>query len=160
MTQLTNPISNILIAMKKLLLLTLVLGFFTTSCSDLFDEGDVKKSYDGPSVVAFYPLQQTRSIAATPVTGVDIQLIGEQRTSDLTVSFAVSSTSTAVSGTHYTLSGTTATIAAGTSSVRVPINLVAGSLAAGEVKLVLELQGTSDVPPSENLKLATIFIRP
>lgn len=147
-------------AMKKLLLLSLVLGFMTTSCSDLFDEGDVKKTYDGPSVVAFYPLQQTRSIAATPVTGVDIQLIGEQRTSDLTVSFSVSSTSTAVSGTHFTISGTTATIAAGTSTVRVPINLIAGSLAAGERKLVLELQGSADVPASENLKLTTVFIRP
>jgi len=99
--------------------------------------------------------------SSTAGTSVEIQLIGEQQSSDLSISYGVHSSTTATAGTHYTVTGSSVTIGAGTSTADVNVGISAGDLAAGqEVKLVLELQGGSGVEPSENLKLATIYIRP
>lgn len=147
--------------MKKLLFLALFAGLFTSSCDDLFDKGDVEKTYDGPAVVAFYPLQKTVRTSTSPSTSVQVQLIGEQRSSDLSVTYQVGSASTAVAGTHYTLNVSPVTISGNTSTADITIGLIDGALAAGqEVALVLELQGSADVPASENLKQSVVYIRP
>jgi hypothetical protein len=147
--------------MKKTLIILVMLPLFLTGClNDLFDKGDVEKTYDGPTVVAFFPLLREVTLAAGS-TFVQVQLIGEQRSSDLSVNFTVAGASTAVAGTHYTIGSSPVTIAAGTSTVNIPITLIGGSLAAGQtVLLQLELQGAGDgVAASENLKTARVFIR-
>lgn len=147
--------------MKKITLYLAAFVLMFASCDSLFDEGDNKKSYNGPTVVGFYPLEQTVRASSTAGTSVEIQLIGEQQSSDLSISYGVHSSTTATAGTHYTVTGSSVTIGAGTSTADVNVGISAGDLAAGqEVKLVLELQGGSGVEPSENLKLATIYIRP
>ncbi len=151
---------EIFIIMKKITLYLVAFVLMFASCDSLFDEGDNTKVYTGPTVVGFFPLEQTVSASSTPGTTVEIQLIGEQRTSDLSISYGVHSSTTATAGTHYTVSGSSATIAAGTSTANVNVSVAPGDLQAGqEVKLVLELQGGADVQPSENLKLSTIYIR-
>lgn len=147
--------------MKIKLIILLVLPLLLTGClNDLFDKGDVEKTYDGPTVVGFFPLQREATLASG-ATSVQVQLIGEQRTSDLAVSYTVSSTSTAVAGTHYTItSPSPVTIAAGTSTVNIGINLIAGSLGAGQSGvLILELQGGDGVEASANLATARVIIR-
>lgn len=147
------------INMKKLSILLLMV-LFVASCDSIFDTGDVKKSYDGPTVTAFFPLQlQTRLVNTT--ANVRVQLIGPQRTTDTTVGFSVDPASTAIAGTHYTL-GTTSpvTIPTGQSEATIIINLISGSLTSGEVRLLLNLDGAVDAPASENLKRSTVFIRP
>jgi hypothetical protein len=153
--------SNNLNAMKIKLIILLVLPLLLTGClNDLFDKGDVEKTYDGPTVVGFFPLQREATLASG-ATFVQVQLIGEQRTADLAVSYTVSGTSTAVAGTHYTItSPSPVTIAAGTSTVNIGINLIAGSIAAGQNRvLVLELQGGEGVDASANLATARVIIR-
>ncbi|HBD43015.1 MAG: DUF4843 domain-containing protein [Rhodothermaeota bacterium MED-G64] len=147
--------------MKNLSLYLVAFVLLFTSCDSLFDEGDNKKVYDGPDLVGFFPLQQTISASTTSGTTVEVQLIGEQKTSDLSISYGVHSSTTATSGTHYTLSGSSVTISANSSTADINVGVAPGDLTAGqEVKLVLELQGGSGVEASENLKLATIYIRP
>ena len=147
--------------MKKYTLYLAAFVMLFASCDSLFDEGDNKKVYDGPDVVGFFPLEQTLSASSTSGTTVEVQLIGEQKTSDLSISYGVHSSTTATSGTHYTVSGSSVTIPANSSTADINVGIAPGDLAAGqEVKLVLELQGGSGVEPSENLKLATIYIRP
>jgi hypothetical protein len=147
--------------MKNLSLYLVAFVLLFTSCDSLFDEGDNKKVYDGPDVVGFFPLEQTISASTASGTTVEVQLIGEQKTSDLSVSYGVHSSTTATSGTHYTVSGTSVTIPANSSTADINVGVAPGDLTPGqEVKLVLELQGGSGVQASENLKLATIYIRP
>lgn len=148
--------------MKIKLIILLVLPLLLTGClNDLFDKGDVEKTYDGPTVVGFFPLQREARLTNTTTTSVQVQLIGEQRTSDLQVSYTVSGSSTAVAGTHYTItSPSPVTIAAGTSTVNIGINLIPGSLAAGQSGvLILELQGGQGVEASANLATARVIIR-
>lgn len=153
-----NPFGK---TMKKLLFLALFAGLFTSSCDDLFDKGDVEGTYDGPTVVAFYPLQKTVRTSSSSSTSVQVQLIGPQRSSDLSVAYQVGSSSTAVSGTHYNLNVSPVTISGNTSTADITIELIDGVLQAGqEVALILELQGSADVPASENLKQSVIYIRP
>ncbi|MDR9388468.1 MAG: Calx-beta domain-containing protein [Balneolaceae bacterium] len=147
--------------MKNLSLTLVAFVLLFTSCDSLFDNGDNEKVYNGPDVVGFFPLEQTISASTTSGTSVEVQLIGEQKTSDVSVSYAVHSSTTATSGTHYTVSGTSVTIPANSSTADINVGLSPGDLTPGqEVKLVLELQGGSGLQASENLKLATIFIRP
>jgi hypothetical protein len=147
--------------MKNLSLTLVAFVLLFTSCDSLFDNGDNEKVYNGPDVVGFFPLEQTISASTTPGTSVEVQLIGEQKTSDVSVSYGVHSSTTATSGTHYTVSGTSVTIPANSSTADINVGLSPGDLTPGqEVKLVLELQGGSGLQASENLKLATIFIRP
>jgi hypothetical protein len=145
--------------MKKLSILFLF-ALLISGCNDLFDKGDVEKVYDGPDVVAFFPLQlQTRLVNNTAT--VQVQLIGRQRSSDLSVAYTVDPTSTAVAGVHYNITTPSpVTIAAGSSAAPISISMIGGSLAAGEVRLILNLDGAAGVDPAENLKRSTVFIRP
>lgn len=148
--------------MKKKLIVLLVLPLLLSGClNDLFDKGDVEKSYDGPPVVGFFPLQQEASIANNTAT-VQVQLIGEQRSSNLDVNFSVNGSSTAVAGTHYNIATPSpVTIAANSSTVNIVINLVAGSLEAGQSRtLLLDLGGGQGVDASVNLARASVVIRP
>lgn len=143
----------------KLLVIAILMPLLFAGCDALFDEGDVEKTFTGPAQLGFFPLEQEAGQDEGTVT-VEVQLIGEQRNSDLSVSFSVSSASTAQSGTHYTLGSTSVTIASGTSTADITINLVDGNLAAGEeVSLVLTLEGASGVEAAANLSTSTVYIQ-
>lgn len=145
--------------MKKLSILFLF-ALLISGCNDLFDKGDVENVYDGPDVVAFFPLQLTTRLINNTAT-VQVQLIGRQKTSDLSIAYSVDPTSTAQAGVHYTITTPSpVTIASGSSATPITIQMIGGSLAAGEVRLILNLEGGSGVNASENLKRSTVFIRP
>ncbi len=146
--------------MKNKLLILAVLPLLFLGCDDMFDKGDTEKVYDGPAVVGFFPLEREVNVASGS-TSIQIQLIGEQRDSNLSVAFSVAGTSTATAGTHFTIATSSpVTLESGTSTVNVVVNLIDGSLGAGEqVRLDLELEGADGVPASENLKVSRIFIR-
>ena len=144
--------------MKLKALILILIPLLFVSCDSIFDKGDVEKKFSGPAQIEFKPLQQEADQASGSFD-VAIQLIGEQRGSDLTVNFNVDGASTAVAGTHYTLSSTSATIASGTSAATVTIGLVDGNLAAGEeVTLILNLEDSGDVTAAPNLDQSTTYI--
>ncbi len=146
--------------MKIKILILAILPLLLVGC-DIFDEGDTRKVYDGPTVVAFFPLQQEVSLGAGVAT-VEVQLIGEQRDQALPVNFEVDGGSTAQAGVHYNVAtASPVSIEAGTSTVNIAIQLIGGSLDAGqEVRLTLNLLGAGDgVEASVNLATANIFIR-
>lgn len=144
--------------MKIKLIIALLIPLLFVSCDDLFDKGDVEKKFDGPAQVEFKPLQQEAD-QADGSFDVTIQLIGEARDSDLSVSFNVDGSSTAVEGTHYNLNGTSATIASGSYSVDVTIDLINGVLSPGdEVSLILNLKDADGVIAAPNLDQSTTYI--
>lgn len=146
--------------MKVKLLIFAFLPLLFASCdmNDLFDEGDTKKTYDGPAQVAFFPDEREVS-DDDGSTSIEIQLIGEQRDSDLAVSF--STEGDAVAGTHYNVSTPSPiTLEAGTSTVDIVIELIADSVPDGEeVQLILNLDGGDGVEVAENYKSSRIFIQ-
>src|SRR5690625_5496541 len=79
--------------------------FLLLGCNDLFDKGDVEKSYDGPPIVGFFPLQAEANLSDGSIS-IEVQLIAkEARSSDLPVAFHVNAEeTTAVEGVHYTIS--------------------------------------------------------
>jgi hypothetical protein len=144
--------------MKIKLLIALLIPLLFVSCDDLFDKGDVEKTFDGPAQIEFKPLQQEANQASGSFD-VAVQLIGEARDSDLSVSFTVDGSSTAVEGTHYTLNSTSGTIAAGTFSTEFTIDVIDGVLAPGEeVSLILNLEDADGVTAAPNLDQSTTFI--
>ena len=148
--------------MKKKLIILALLPLMFMGCDDLFDVGDTDKVYDGPPLLEFFPLQQEVGQDDGTIT-VAVQLIGEQRTTDLPVNFTVNGSSTAVAGTHYNITTPSpVTIASGTSAVDIEIELIDGALAPGDasVSLVLDLQGTNDVQADPNLDESRTFITP
>jgi len=146
--------------MKIKLLIALILPLLFLGCDDLFDEGEVRKTFDDIPQVEFKPLQQEVSAASGQAT-VAVQLIGPQRDSDLAVNFSVDGNSTAQAGVHYSISTPSpVTISAGTSSVDVVIELVEGSLESGNVDLFLNLEGGNGVPAAPNLSESRTIIQP
>jgi len=146
--------------MKIKILIALILPLLFLGCDDLFDEGDVRKTFDDIPQVEFKPLQQEVSTASGQAT-VAVQLIGPQRDSDLSVNFSVGSNSTAQAGVHYSISTPSpVTIAAGSSSVDVVIELIEGSLEGGSVDLFLNLEGGDGVPAAPNLDESRTIIQP
>jgi hypothetical protein len=133
-----------------------------TGCDSLFDTGDTEKVYDGPPQVAFFPLQREVGAGAGS-TWVQVQLIATAaRTSDLTINFSADGTSTATAGTHYNIPSSSVVLPAGQWTVNINVNLIAGSVPAGQERLlVLNLDGTNqgDVVIADNLKRSRIFIR-
>ena len=148
--------------MKSKLFILALLPLLLVGCNDLFDTGDTEKVYDGPPLLEFFPLQQEVNQDDGTIT-VAVQLIGEQRTSDLPVTFTVDGSSTAVAGTHYNiLTASPVTLASGTSKVDIEVELIDGSLNAGDasVPLILNLEGTNDVQADPNLDQSRTFIAP
>ncbi|MDZ7807934.1 MAG: Calx-beta domain-containing protein [Gracilimonas sp.] len=146
--------------MKLKLLIALLIPLLFISCDSLFDKGDVEKTYDGPAQVEFTPLQQEVSEIAGSTT-VNLQLIGQTPTSDVSISVEVDASTTAQAGVHYNLTSTQATIAANSNSVALPIEILDSGIFGqdSEVELVLNIASASgDVQIAENLDQATIFI--
>lgn len=147
--------------MSKLLLIALI-PLMLVSCDSIFDKGDVERSYDGPPVVAFFPLETTARVN-NPDVSLEVQLIAPQRETSLDVFFEVDTeASTAVEGTHFEFVSTSpVTIEPNTSTTDVDILLLEDEDTDEEVLLVLNITRTSaDVEPAENLRRANIFIRP
>jgi len=145
-------------SLKALLVLGLIVSL---GACDAFEQRD--RTFDDDPKLEFFPVSQ---VVDEPVTGdstiaVEIQLIGEQRESDLPVSFAVDDSSTAVEGTHYSLPSTSSTIPANSSQTIVEVTVLDDTLddAGDDRVLFLTLQGGEGVEPAENLKTHTLTIR-
>lgn len=151
----------------RLLKILLVLGVVASlSACDLFERRD--RTFDDDPKLEFVPLTQTidesdvasagGSVTVTP----EIQLIGPQRESDLSVNFTVADSSTAEQGTHYTLPSTSATISSGSSQTEVAVNVLDNDQDDGGTThvLFLNIQGSDGgVAPAENLRTYTLNIR-
>lgn len=90
--------------MKKLILTFVLLPLLVIGCDSLFDTGDTEASYDGPTQLGFFPLENNfRTIQRTG--SLQVQLIGPQRDSDLVVQFGFDTTDTDLTyaelGTHF-----------------------------------------------------------
>lgn len=143
------------------LMTVVLLPLFLAGClNDLFDQND--RTYQGDPVVEFFPLDAVVDEGAGNVT-VNVQLIGEQRSSDLPISFIVDASSTAQSGTHYSsITSSPVTIPANSSITTVTVNVTGTGLNDGEsVDLVLVLEGNQGegVGAAEELKTYTLTIR-
>ena len=153
-----NTISNNL---SKILLAGLVAILFV-GCDSLFNDGEIR--YDGPTQVEFKPTSQSLTLGSNQggTLSVNVQLIGEQRSQDLPLSFVVvDEETTAEEGVDYILPSTSVTIPADSSSAAVDITVSGQDLNTGEqVSLVLELQGNSDqnVQAAEELKRYTLTL--
>lgn len=135
----------------KLLLLA-VIAISTTSC-DLTEIRDRTIDTSDPQV-EFFPL--SRTVSGDGSTNINVQLIGEQRSEDLTLTVSVSDESTAVEGTHYTLPSNSVTIAANTSTAPFTVEYTGDGTA---VELILVLNGTDEVRAAPNLREHTLTIQ-
>lgn len=143
----------------------IVASLFLSGClNDLFEQEN-KRFQDNPKI-EFRPLNQVVSDADVddfdPSEPLKVQLIGEQRSSDLSVSFVVDEeNSTAEAGTHYNLVTSSPITLPANSSVTGPIEIevIENSVPDGEVvELVLVLQDADGVEAAENLKTYTLTI--
>lgn len=156
-------------SMKHILLLAVVFSFALTGCNDLFDKGDTEKSYDGPDVVEFKPLQmeipieiQQDGTHSGAVREIDVQLISANglATSDVSVSFSVDGSSTA-DPALYELSTTSVTIPSGSAAASFTITVPSDAdLEIGdEFTVILNMGEVSNAEAAENLDQTTIFIQ-
>lgn len=137
------------------LLLIALFAITTTSC-DLFELRDRSFNTDDPQV-EFFPLSE--SVSGDGSININVQLIGEQRASDLPLSVTiVGESTTAVEGTHFSLPSTSVTIEANSSTAPFTINYTGSNVTSGPVVLVLELQGTDEVRAAPNLRRHTLTI--
>ncbi|MBN2731254.1 MAG: DUF4843 domain-containing protein [Balneolaceae bacterium] len=143
----------------------IVASLFLSGClNDLFEQEN-KRFQDNPKI-EFRPLNQVVSDADVddfdPSEPLKVQLIGEQRSSDLSVSFVVDEeNSTAEAGTHYNLVTSSPITLPANASVTGPIEIevIENSVPDGEVvELVLILQDADGVEAAENLKTYTLTI--
>lgn len=143
----------------------IVASLFLSGClNDLFEQEN-KRFQDNPKI-EFRPLDQVVSDSDVddfdPSEPLKVQLIGEQRSSDLSVSFVVDEeSSTAEAGTHYNLATSSPITLPANSSVTGPIEIevIENSVPDGEVvELVLVLQDADGVEAAENLKTYTLTI--
>ena len=147
------------------LLLILTVGGLALSACDLLDQRNRK--FDDSPKLEFKPLNTTIDEGDVEAAGgsttitTDIQLIGRQRDSDLSISFSAADSSTAVEGTHYNLPSTSVTIPANSSSTEVSVELLDNSADDGGTNhvLYLVLQDASGVEAAENLKTFTVTYR-
>lgn len=135
------------------LLLVAMIAVTTFGC-DLTDIRDRTIDTSDPQV-EFFPL--SRTVSGSGSTNISVQLIGEQRTSDLNLTVSVVDGKTsAVEGTHYTLPSNSVTIPAESNAASFTVNYSGDGTA---VELVLELQGTEEVRAAPNLKQHTLTIQ-
>lgn len=164
MPNVSCPTSNIKKTMKKVFQI-LIAVFITAGMTSCFENPNL--IYDGATVVEFdaavntapaagrtYPLLAVANGAG--VQRARINLVGPQSDRDQTINVSVeAATSTAVSGTHFRLVSNTVTIPAKSSfgEVQVEILRVPPPATTGQtVSLVLMLEGSGDLKPSENFK--------
>ncbi len=146
-------------SIKHTALAVFLLPLLFMGCDDLFDKGDVEKSYDGPDVVAFADLQSTVNEGSSLT--VEVQFISSQglANSDISVSVDVDGETTAPAST-YTLSTNSVTISSGTATAEMTVDFPTnGDISDGDEVVLLLTISSNDVPPSENLDTKTIFIR-
>lgn len=142
----------------KLLIFPVALFFFAlTGCDDLFDKGDVEKTYEGPDQVAFADLESTAA-EGTDVP-MEVQLITADglATSDITVNISVSDESTA-DAEDYSLSANSVTISSGSATASFTVSLNDDGEDDGEQSLILTLSADG-VQVAENLNSSTIYIQ-
>lgn len=148
--------------MKKVhLIFALALVFGLSSC---FDE-DADRVFEGAFLeFAEVALDRTPDDFASNVNDgagaltTEVNLVGAHRSSDLTVTYTVDPESTAVAGTHYTTSGTLS-IPANSSFGTCEVSILDASIPTGEsVTLILVLQESGGIAPSENFRRFTYVI--
>lgn len=113
---------------NKIFSLILLIPILFTGCDNLFDKGDVEKSYEGPDQIAFFPLEDNNNLGVNVTsTTIEVQLISEDglAKSDIAVNFSRDASSTAAAGTDYSF-GTPSpvTISAGEASTTIQVNFV------------------------------------
>lgn len=162
----------------KLRYAILTLGMFSVLLSgcDVFEERD--RTFDDDPRIEFFPTSATvneedldaNGAGVAPV-GVEIQLIGPQRDSDLPVSFSAltpadtslsgSNVQVAEEGVHYRLPSTSATIPADSSQTVVNVEVLNNDADDGGTNYVLflDLQDSGDVAAAENLDTYSLTIR-
>lgn len=147
---------------KKILIALFLLPVLLVGCDDLFDKGDVEKTYDGADQIGLFPLEDNNDLSAGATsTTIEVQLIAKkQLSSDLPITFSADASSTAQAGVHYNFVTTSpVTLPAGSSTVDIQINFVAGSVPANsEVLLKLNLDSAPGVEVAENLKSSNVYI--
>ena len=125
-------------------------------------------TYNGPDLIEFAnpnyiaplnPIAKTVATTTTPKNdSMFVQLVGPQRSTGTSVTYAVDAASTAVLGTDFTITTPSPLeIAAGTSGVkiRVVINKV-----TTQKKIIINLTGGDRVTPSANFKTFTFTLNP
>lgn len=141
----------------KLISFALLLSLTFVGCDSLFDEGDVKGTYDGPNQVAFFPLESNNNDGDT-IT-IEVQLItssSKGSSSDITVNFTTGGD--AVSGTDYTIAGgTSVTIPAGEFTADITINAL-NNPGNGEVLLTLTMDSADGAQIAANLSESLVYI--
>lgn len=148
------------------LLGAVLLAMLVGAC-DMFEPRD--RTFDDDPKIEFFPLSDgvdeadlDDSFGATDDTTIttNIQLIGPQRDSDLSINFVVDDSSTAEEGVHYTLPSTSATIDANSSTAEVDVTVLNNSQDDGgtNYELFLTLQDSDGVEAAENLKTYTLTI--
>lgn len=147
--------------LSQSLLVLAVLGLLFSGC-DLFEKRD--RSFQDDPKIEVFPLSETvdePQNGNTSAVTLEIQLIGEQRSSDLPVSLTVDDSSTAVSGTHFNLPATSATIPANSSQTEVEVQVLDNDAddAGTNHLLYISLQGSEGVQAAENLRTHTLTIR-
>lgn len=146
--------------MIRKIVLLVVTTFLFMGCNDLFDTGDVDKEFDLDSQVELKPLSNQTDLADGG-TEIDVQLIGEQRSEDLSVEYSIDSSSTAEEGVHYEIeTPSPVTIESGTSTTNIVISYIEDSVPEGEeLQLIINLEGTDGgVEPAANLSTSTTYI--
>lgn len=150
---------------RSITLFIVVTVFVSITACDLFERRD--RTYDLGPKLEFFPLRETVDEADVAAQGgsmtlnPEIQLIGQQRESDLTVNVTVADSSSAVEGTHYQLSSTSVTIPSGSSQVDLPVTVLDNDQDDGDQthSLFLNIQGSGDVEPAGNLRTFTLNLR-
>ncbi|MEQ9264931.1 MAG: hypothetical protein RLN81_06910 [Balneolaceae bacterium] len=119
---------------NKIFSLLLLIPVLFVGCDDLFDKGDVEKTYDGPDQLAFFPLEDNNNLSATNTsTTIQVQLISADgvASSDIAVNFSANASSTARAGTDYSFATPSPiTISAGEATADITVNFVVTTINA------------------------------
>lgn len=142
---------------KSNLILLILFAVVISGCDGLFDTGDAEKVYDDVPQVEFAPLSVNVNLGSASSATIKVQLIGPQRSSDISVSIGVEASSTVGEGGF--TAPATVTIPANTSSANVVVNFNRPNVPTGSSVLRLSLTSASDgIKIAPNLKTTTFFI--
>jgi hypothetical protein len=146
--------------MKIKLLILAMIPLLFAGCDDLFDKGDVEKTYDGPPQVGLFPLQQEVS-EISGVATIEVQLIAPHQTSAINVSVSADESSTAQAGVHYNILTPQVTVEPGSSTVDVEIEVIdSGIFPPGTSSRSLRLNiDSADVEIAANLRQSNLIIQ-
>ncbi|MCH7399676.1 DUF4843 domain-containing protein [Belliella sp. DSM 107340] len=150
--------------MKKILsIFSLVMVFAFGSCIEqnypIWEGAEVEFQtavVTAPVAGQTYPRVTVANTVGT--RDLQVNLVARQRTSDETITYrVVSEGTTAVAGTDYNVSGSLV-IPANTSIANLTIDIINTGAIGGSVDLLLELEGNSEISPSENYKRVQVRI--